>query len=157
MRIPAIEHIQQLQQHVSCNWAEKAGGSWNTRVACSGGRWFRVLAGYLYFGKWNSGTWWKISSLYRINASATWQLLAASANRKSQIWKFGWNNLPERNFMSTGAMGSSKLGHHLAKEKSQVVNVHPVSRFCHPSQVHYQHLKGGVDHWTIDLVQHNLH
>ena len=108
MRIPAIEHLQQLQQHVSCNWAEKAGGSWNTRVACSGGRWFRVLAGYLYFGKWNSGTWWKISSLYRINASATWQLLAASANRKSQIWKFGWNNLPERNFMSTGAMGSGQ-------------------------------------------------
>ena len=49
------------------------------------------------------------------------------------------------------------ISHYLSEEKSQVINIHPIGRFCHPPQVHHQHFKGCIHHWTIDLVQHYLH
>ena len=138
-------------------------------------QWGKVIQGPgRIFVLWKMKFWYLVEDLLPVSDQCICYMAVISCLCKQKVanLEIGWNNLPERNFMSTGAMGSgqrstyrlnymymcsSKLGHHLAKEKSQVVNVHSVSRFCHPSQVHYQHLKGGVDHWTIDLVQHNLH
>ena len=48
------------------------------------------------------------------------------------------------------------INHHLAKEKSQVFNAHPVVSLRHLTQVHGQHLKDVANHWAGDLVQHHL-
>ena len=75
--------------------------------------------------------------------------------------------------MSTGAIGSghrnpwskhldeniksvNEIIFHLAKEKSQVFNVHPVVCLRHPAQMHHQHLEGVQDHCAVNLGKHHL-
>ena len=75
--------------------------------------------------------------------------------------------------MSTGAIGSghrnpwskhldeniksvNEIICHLAKEKSQVFNVHPVVCLRHPAQMHHQHLEGVQDHCAVNLGKHHL-
>ena len=45
---------------------------------------------------------------------------------------------------------------HLAKEKAQVFDVHPVVCLRHPPQMHHQHLEGVQDHCAVNLGKHHL-